>query len=479
MKIMPNILLLVSDHHNPHFVGCEGVRSVKTPNLDALAARGTRFTHCHAANPCGAASRMAMLTSRRSADTNVWTSQCVLDSRLPTLAHYLRKAGYESIIAGRMHFRGPDQRHGYERRILGDVADVLDPIPSIAGTPQAAGVKVTGPGRTTYTRFDEEVAEVVSEYLQQWDRDPGPRPFFLTVGFTLPHYPYICPRHLLRQYLPRVELADLPATYLQDLHPAMQAWRHSRQVDALKADYRRMARAAYFGMVTYLDEMIGQVMAALDETRFADDTLVIYCSDQGDMAGELGMWWSGTLYQGAVGVPLIMSWPGHIAEGRRVQEICSLLDLAPTLMDLAVEGVMPQARGQSLRPFLTQSGRKAPWPDTALADCVLDGQTPARMVRRGPWKLNVFHGHERVQLFNLDEDPDELDDQGREPQYQAVRDELLALAKNDWDPQQALSHLAQPPPLEKLTQGLRPPAGDDAPDLWKCPASANVFPDAG
>jgi choline-sulfatase len=165
----PNVILIMSDQHSPHVLGCaQGkvehaaslFRVVRTPTLDRLAERGVSFTNAYCANPLCVPSRMTFLTSRHCSDIRVWTNSCRLQSDIPTFVHHLVNAGYETILCGRMHFVGPDQRHGFERRIIGDVHAKLEHIPVSTTGQTADGVKVAGPGRTAYSRYDEEVTRV-------------------------------------------------------------------------------------------------------------------------------------------------------------------------------------------------------------------------------------------------------------------------------------------------------------------------------
>ena len=218
----PNILLIMSDQHSPRLLGCDGDSIVRTPSLDRLAEQGVRFENHHCANPLCVPSRMTFLTSRRSSVIGVWTNQCRLESTIPTFVHYLGNADYETVLCGRMHFTGPDQRHGFGQRILGDVHAKLEHIPMFTTGQSADGVKIAGPGRTAYTRYDQEVTHVCRQFLEARDKSPGDRPFFMTVGFVLPHCPFIAPKQLFEEYLEQVDLPQLPADYHQSLHPFMK-----------------------------------------------------------------------------------------------------------------------------------------------------------------------------------------------------------------------------------------------------------------
>ena len=481
----PNILLIMSDQHSPRLLGCAGDSIVRTPSLDRLAEQGVRFENHHCANPLCVPSRMTFLTSRHSSDIGVWTNQCRLESTIPTFVHYLGNADYETVLCGRMHFTGPDQRHGFERRILGDVHAKLEHIPMFTTGQSADGVKIAGPGRTAYTRYDQEVTHVCRQFLETRDKSPGDRPFFMTVGFVLPHCPFIAPKQLFEEYLEQVDLPQLPADYHQSLHPFMKIWRAIRKVDELADEEVRIARAAYYGLVTLMDQLIGQILDTLVQTRFGENTLVIYTSDHGEMAGEHRMWWKSSFYQSSVGVPLIFSWPGRLAEGLTIHQVTSLLDVGPTLVEMADGSPMQNVSGQSLCRLLNGYDHINDWPDTAFAELGgLTGNDPGRMIRRGLWKLNYYHGYDRPQLFNLEEDPHEWHDLGGDSDYSEIRHELLAEVLKDWSGEAVLrrtetaTHDRQILEMfHQKTQHSRRSPADDLPDRWTAPDGCNIFPE--
>lgn len=474
-----NTLLLMSDQHHPRILGCRGDEVVRTPALDALAARGTLFTQAYCGNPLCVPSRMSFLTGRHGSDIHVWSNQCRLAAEIPTFLHGLTVAGYETILCGRMHFVGPDQRHGFESRLLGDVDARLDPIPLSTTGQTKAAVETAGPGRTAYLAYDEAVTATACEWLRGLPRRPADRPWCLVVGYVLPHCPYICPREWFEEYNARIEVPEVPAGYLDSLHPALRQWRATRGVDDLSTEQRRVARAAYYGLVTCLDRLIGHVLAALGESGAEADTRVVYTSDHGDMAGELGMWWKSSFYDGSVGVPLLWKEPG-LQEGRECRRNVSLLDIGPTLLDLAGAPPLPGARGRSLRPLLEDRGTSS-WPDEVFAEYAgLQGDPPARMIRRRRWKLNHYHGFAEPQLFDLEADPAELHDLAHDAGCADLRDELVQVVRKDWSGE----HIAHVMSVQDAQRRLLRDWSDCArtqknppPDRWTAPAGCNVFPE--
>ena len=446
MRLMdrPNVLILMSDQHHPRLMGHAGEPAIRTPNLDRLAAAGVGFSQAYCPAPLCVPSRMAFLTGRFPSDIAVWTNRCVLGSHVPTFAHGLSLAGWRTTLCGRMHFTGPDQHHGFQRRLVGDVSGAADHLATglFEGVWSAAGCgqsyeglldDAVGPGQATYAAYDDAVTERACELLHADARgDEGEAPFCTVVGMLLPHNPYVCPGDLFEEYMDRLAaphaLGELPG----DEHPAVQALRRYRGVDRVGPEQARRARAAYFGMITLMDRNIGRVLDALEATGLAERTAVLYTSDHGDLAGEHGLWWKDSFYEGSVGVPMIWSWPGRFRTGHRADAVVSLLDVAPTLIDLAGAEPLPGARGRSLLGLLKGEAAVDHWPSIAFAETCAEGQRPARMVRSGRWKLNVYHGYDRPQLFDLVSDLEERHDLGADAAFAEVRRDLLARVADGW-----------------------------------------------
>ena len=485
MAAQPNFLVILSDQHNPQNLGCGGDRLVRTPHLDGLAERGLTFDNTYCAAPLCVPSRMTFLTGRHCSDIGVWTNGCSLASDIPTFAHGLGLAAYETVLGGRMHFVGPDQRHGFEKRIIGDVLgprpggptpDLGDIPPGTTGQSRRA-VEIAGPGRTAYQAYDAAVTDTCCRFLEE--RDPNDRAFCLVVGYVLPHCPFICPKDLYDEYYDQVDIPQVPDDYLDALHPAIRLWRRVRGVDGLSDEQVRRARAAYYGLVTFMDELIGRLLQTLATTSLADNTAVVYLSDHGEMAGEHGMWWKSSFYEGSARVPMIWSWPEQFGAGQRVDSVTSLLDVGPTLLDVAGADPLPQAAGRSLAGFLRDPASVSAWPDEALAEIVNGGEErPARMIRRGAWKLNHYHGYEQPQLFNIEEDPQELCDRAQDSSCAAIKNELLEQVLAGWDADAIGAELES---RRKGQQLLRQWAGvveHDLSDFWRAPPGSNVFPES-
>jgi choline-sulfatase len=420
MAEQPNILMIVSDQHSPRVMGCAGDPYVRTPHLDALAGRGVMFENAYCAAPLCVPSRMTMLTGRHCSDIDVWTNSCYLASDIPTFMHSLGAGGYETVLCGRMHFLGPDQRHGFHKRIAGDVSSYTHPgagrgpnfvnIDPAGCGQSAACVRVAGPGHSNYKAYDDRVRDACNDFLTERGSGQREEPLLLVTGFVLPHCPFIAPKELYDYYY----------------------------VHELTDEEIRRARAGYYGTVEYFDSIIGSLLETLDESGMADDTIVVYVSDHGESAGENGLWWKSNFYEHSAGVPMIWSAPG-LPEGKRRDEVTSLLDLGPTLCDLTGSPEMRAVSGRSLAPILR--GEECDWPDEAVSEMIgLGHYIPGRMIRREPWKLIHYEDHEPI-LFNLDEDPHEFVDRAGDPTCRDIRNYLHDRVRWGWDSGRAVREL--------------------------------------
>ncbi|MHB1457712.1 MAG: sulfatase-like hydrolase/transferase [Armatimonadota bacterium] len=478
MSDRPNILVIMSDQHNKKIMGCGGDTIVKTPHLDSLAANGVIFDNCYCPSPLCVPSRMSFMTSRHPHENEVWTNACHLSSDIPTFAHSLGASGYETVLCGRMHFCGPDQRHGFHKRIAGDVTGTYIGSPLPALTPyllQGAGasrkaVEIAGPGRTGYQLYDETIAEIASQYLNDYDTSD---PFCMVVGFVLPHCPFVCPDEDFEYYHDKVILPEYPDGYFENLNPAVKEWRRYFGIEDLTEAEIRNARAAYYGLVAHMDRQIGKIIGALNDSGMADDTIVIYTSDHGEMAGEHGMWWKMNHYDGSASVPLIVSWPEHFPSNCRRDEVVNLIDLGPTLIDIAQSQELNDISGSSILPLI--HGDCDTWDNISYTEyCPTLGFPPNRMIRKNQWKLVFYEGY-APQLFNIDKDPGEVNDLALSSDYKCIVDELMSCIMDGWSPQMAIGKVEKRfrshPVFVNWFNELQP----EMPDLWSPPPGTNRF----
>jgi choline-sulfatase len=438
----PNVVLIMADQLAAGWLPTYGHPGVRAPNLEALAERSVVFESAYCASPLCAPSRAALLTGRLPSRTGVYDNGAELPATVPTLAHHLRSAGYSTALVGKMHFVGPDQLHGFERRLTTDIypADV-DWTPDW-NRPLADGLPwyhtmegVLNPGvceASMQLDFDEEVAFRSVRCLHDLARYGDGRPFFLTTSFTHPHDPWELPRRYWDAYeRDAVDLPAVPAIPLDEADPHSRRLRAMCGVDeaALTAEQIRAARYAYYAAVRYVDERIGDVLAALRATGLDRNTIVIFTADHGEMLGERGLWYKMAFFEPAVRVPLIVRLPGGRA-ATRIAEPVSLLDVMPTVLDLVGAPHAECQDGTSLLPLIEQ---RATRPGAVIGEYLAEGvSAPAVMLRRGPYKF-VACGADPDQLFDLDADPSELENLAACPRHAGVVESFRAELAAGWD----------------------------------------------
>ncbi len=452
----PDILFLFSDQHARAVMGCSGDPLGATPHLDALAARGVRFTDASCPAPICTPSRMSLLTGRWPHEQACWTLEDTLASDLPTFAHGLGAAGYRTICVGRMHSIGPDQHHGFAERHVGDCSpnwlgaerQRLGPLAGAQGPsgPGPGGVAralaLAGRGQSGYEVVDDATTEATCERLAELGRARAAgdaSPFCLMAGFILPHCPFVARPGDYDRFDGRVPPPRLPVPPAGSEHPWIAGWRDEGCTAGADPAAVARARTAYWALVHALDAKIGRILTALERAGLARDTLVVYASDHGEHAGERGLWWKNTFHEQSVGVPLILSWPGHLPEGAVSSRVANLVDIGATLLDAAGAPPLPRSRGRSLLGIARTPA--APWIDETFSEYVTDRSSPwtgrepttQRMVRSGRWKYIHIEGARPI-LHDLAADPDETADLGDSPAHAGVRAALSARVLAGWDP---------------------------------------------
>jgi choline-sulfatase len=445
----PNILFLMADQLAAPALPAYGHGVVKAPHLDRLAQRSVVFDSAYCNFPICAPSRFSMLSGRLPHSIDAFDNASEFPATVPTMAHYLRHAGYRTILCGKMHFIGPDQMHGYEERLTTDIYPA-----DFAWTPdwrrgpshRPTGVSMrpvveAGPCiRSLQVDYDDEVEYKAVQRIHDLARAPQQRPFFLTVSFTHPHPPFVAPQRFWDLYrdedieAPRVQ--EIPYEQL-DEHSRWLYVAHAQNEYTVTAEHVKRARHAYYGMVSYVDQKLGSVLDALEQTGLADDTLVVFCGDHGEMLGERGMWFKQCFFEWSVRVPLMISLPRQ-RETQRVAAHVSLVDLLPTLMDVArPDGdfrAVDALDGSSLMPLI--EGRETGEDRQVISEYSSEGVCAAsRMVREARYKYIFTYGLPPM-LFDLRADPDELVNLAGRPDLAPVERRLHDRLTRDWKPWQ-------------------------------------------
>ena len=485
----PNLIYIQSDQHNPAVSGCYGDPLVETPNLDKLAQKGAIFTGAYCASPICVPSRMSAITGRYPHENKVWTNDQILDSAIPTYAHSLGSNGYNPVQIGRMHFNGIDQYHGFSERLVGDHSrNFSSPRPpgthgELSGTagPTRFSLENSGTGQTAYEIHDEVVAESAVEYINNLGKTPvlERKPISLSIGLMLPHQPFIARKKDYEKYEGRVGLPNIPADPLETCHPYIRWWRERTGIKEVTEAEIIRCRTAYWALVDRMDNLIGKILNALEINGFMENTMIVYTSDHGEQIGEHGLWWKQTFYENSSRVPAIISWPGHFPEGQVLDNAINQFDLITTMLDASNSPLLPRSNGRSLLKLLKDS-EKTDWEDLAFSEYCMDdsdyfshsgnlggldvhamsGGVQNRMIRYNEFKLNYYHGFE-PQLFNLKEDPNELNDLSQNEAYKSVRKDLENKVLMNWNPDKIANDMRV---LRKETQIMQDWAKKTDPD---------------
>jgi len=444
----PNILFIMADQMAAPALPVYGHPVVKAPHISALADNGVVFGSAYCNSPLCAPSRFSLMAGQLPSRLGAYDNAAEFPASIPTFAHYLRALGYRTCLAGKMHFVGPDQLHGFEERLTTDIYpsdfgwtpdwEHLERRPSWYHN-MLSVVQAGVCAATNQLDYDEEVSfrSVRKLYDLARDADAEARPFFLLVSFTHPHDPYAITREYWDRYRP--DEIDLPAVAPL---PAHQLDPHSRRVRAMCAmdEYALTeahvcnARHAYYGAISYVDDKVGQLLRALEDTGQREDTLVLFLSDHGDMLGERGLWYKMTFFEWSERVPLIIHAPGRFSP-RRVSTHVSLVDVLPTLIDLATDGngvaLADTLDGQSLYPLLHGDTDRAA--DPVLSEYLAEGvSAPVLMIRRGRYKY-IYGEPDTELLYDLTADPHELNNLGNQPDQADVVRTFRAELKQCWE----------------------------------------------
>ena len=394
---MKDILLVLSDQHAYPFTSFADDR-IETPAIGRVAQDGLCCDRCYCNAPLCVPSRMSLLTGKLPSELNIFNNDTVLPADIPTIAHAFGIAGYHTVLIGRMHFKGDEQKHGFDERLAGDITSqywgtggkARTDFGVFAGTTNRKNcLKVVGGGCSPVMAYDEAVFQSAMDYLEK----PHEEPPFLVVGFYAPHFPFVTQEEKYQKYLARFRADSLPQCqadpvyqdYLQECTPER----------AIKC------KAAYCGEVEILDSYIGQLYDRFRST--GRDPLFLYTSDHGEQLGKRAIFGKSTLYEEAIHVPLVMAGSG-IQPGSRYHGCMSLLDLTKTL--------------------LHQAGIAAPWHHGTVIDWNATPEAGApikieQLLEYGDQLIMaeavlwdhykaVRYGGKEIRLYDLDTDPDDL-----------------------------------------------------------------------
>lgn len=417
-RCQPNVLVVLTDQHSFRYVGCrdsdQGGQSIETPTLDQLARSSIRFETAYCPVPLCTPSRYALLSGREAKRAGAWNNDSVLDPELTTIPKTLSNIEYKTYLEGKMHFGGQVQFGGFDQRTYGDLtgqsAHQAEP-PRPYGHPPDYRRLLAEVGETgipeSLLQETRTVEESISTLREHRHAD-SEQPWFLCASFSRPHWPRTAPSRFVDKHWPDNVPEPTVSGGDTDDHPLVTACAERTASSDLSHAEMMRARSGYFGAVEYIDEIIGDFLLRLDDSGFLENTIIIYTSDHGELAGEHGLWEKRTWHEAATRVPLFVQLPSHRENGgmpERLHTPVSLLDLYPTLCGLLD---VEQPNGLDGRD-LSDAVRTGTEPDSepVVVDCFgMFGNDDLhyRMVRDGRYKYVQFRDAPEL-LFDLETDP--------------------------------------------------------------------------
>jgi len=444
----PNILIFMTDHQRADTILPE--HPAITPNLDRFTEEGVTFTRafCPAPHCCPARATFfsGLYPSRHGVWNNICNRQALshgLKEGVQLWSEDLAQAGYQLHFAGKWHVsveESPGDRGWTEHFVTGAAGThhgvTWDRYRELAAESDAAERgegEILRPGYGTYrlygssgdqgNKHDETAVEKALEVLESLGSSPDP--WCLYVGAVAPHDPYVVPQRFLDLY--DVEDVSLPASYADDLGDKPRIYRRMREMRFGQLSEREVREGIrhFWAYCSYLDDLFGRLLDALDQTGQRDDTLVLYGADHGDYCGEHGLFAKGIpCFQGAYNVPAVVRWPAGIqTPGRRVDAFVSLADFAPTFIEAAGLKADRPFTGASLVPFLRNETPPS-WRDELHTQCNgVELYYTQRSVMTRDYKY-VFNGFDQDELYDLRTDPDEMQNLAEDPACAEVKREL-------------------------------------------------------
>lgn len=477
---MKDILVFISDQHSWQQQGYAGDPVIRTPNLDALATQGTVMQNCYTSYPLCVPARMSMMTGQLPSQCRVMSNLAALDSNRVTFAHCLNASGYETVLCGRMHFVGPDQRHGFSKRIAGEQTPIFHNRPNKAfalergvhdKTPQGGpqSLSAIGAGNSPTLEYDRYVVRQAVEYL----KETYEKPQFICVGTYGPHHPYVAPKELYEYYYDKVTIPDETFNYTE--HPAVEG----KILRDTEPEVVRAVRAAYYGMVEFVDQQVGIVYNAFQQylRRTGREGVFVYVSDHGDQIGYRGYYGKSTFYDASAHIPMIFVGDG-IEQNRKIYGATSIMDIGPTLCEIAGAMMPPDADGVSLYPQLTGESDNI----DRMVISEIGGEVNyfskkfsyGQMVKYRNFKYIHYHNHDAHDvLFDLEKDPKESVNVISD--YPELVEKMRSLLLKSCRPVKEIENNARE--LIKNLEILTKCTFDDDNERWHAPECARHYPE--
>jgi choline-sulfatase len=433
-----NVIVVMSDEHTRSVMGAYGNQQVHTPILDKLAANGVRFDNAYTPSPICISARASFATGTQVFEHQCWSSAEPYYGQQQSWMHRLRDRGHEVVSIGKLHYRSAADDTGFSEQILPMYLandgrgwpQGLQRKP-MGSFPDAAELALMiGPGETSYTRYDRDITAAAVKWLEQ-RQVPDAKPWVLFVSFICPHFPLSAPQQFYDIYRD----VELPLPYDRDAvlrlkHPVIDAMRQFwNYADYFDQDSEIEGLKNYYGLCSFLDHNVAQVLTALEHSGQADNTQIIYTSDHGDMIGNHGIWAKCYMYEDSVGIPMTLSGPGIKSAINNTP--VSLTDIAATIEHaIGGEGYKTENSWQSraLQEFIENPDSERP----VLSE-YHDGGSPCGffMLRKGRWKYVYFSEGHPALLFDMNNDPRELVNLADKPEHAVtladLRNQLLQI----------------------------------------------------
>ncbi|HEY8456012.1 MAG TPA: sulfatase-like hydrolase/transferase [Actinopolymorphaceae bacterium] len=454
----PNILLICTDQQRFNALRAYGNPEIETPTLDRLAGEGVLFENCYVQSPVCGPSRASLMTGRYVHSHGLWANGVDLPEGERLFTKELAEAGYDCGLVGKLHLDAchdgrTERRHDDGFRVF---RWAHDPYVGSSENQYHRWLKATRPDLyeaacdpsspvtfdtlPTESHYSHWIGNETVEFLRHGrEKD---KPFCFIANFFDPHHAFGAPKEYVERYDPRQlsrpitrdgELADKPPILTEASHASYAG--HARGYVTYSQEELQEVKAAYYAMVTLVDDEVARILTALEEEGLADNTLVVFTSDHGEMLGDHQLMLKGPMmYECAVRVPLIMRWPGVLPAGERRREFVQWIDLAPTFLEAAGLPPLPRGQGESLLGLAR--GEPGAWTrDWALCEYRNSGHpydvpVHTTMLRHDRWKLVAYHGapatdRERSgELYDLEADPQELYNLWSDPAHRKTRVQL-------------------------------------------------------
>ena len=429
-----NVLFIISDDLNMH-LNCYGYPWVRSPNIDRLAKMGVRFDRAYCQYPLCGPSRASFLTGLRPDTTEVIDGTTWLRDTLPnvvTMPQMFKQNGYRTARVAKVCHDArttPDDPNSWDLAIevyrseVGKKGTRREYTPDIEGL--QLGASVTAEGDDEDQPDGLAAAEAV-RFLERY----GDEPFFLGVGFRMPHIDWIVPKRCFDLYDPdEIELPKIRP----DAWDSLPAKAVTLKVFNYGLDEKtwREALCGYYAATSFMDAQVGKLLEALERLRLADNTIVVFISDNGWHVGEHGLWHKFTLFEESARVPMIVYAPGAKANTQACSQFTEFVDICPTLADLCGLEAPGNVEGTSFAPLLEDPTR--PWKKAAFTQHIRGADTMGRSIKTERWRFTTWgDSKEDWELYDHESDPHEFVNLARDPKYAEKAKELLGLLKAGW-----------------------------------------------